>query len=95
MIIKSGVRIVRHQLTELNENPVEQEFSNSPDMMLNLNSERVSILSTPTLVENQVSLLAQTFIPDNSKLITLDMISLKIIWFLIQISQFLIWRKVF
>lgn len=89
------MRIVRHQLTKLNENPVEQEFSNSPDMMLNSNSKWVSILSTPTLVENQVSLLAQTFIPDNSKLISLDMISLKIMWFLIQISQVLIWRKVF
>lgn len=89
------MRIVRHQLTKLNENPVEQEFSNSLDMMLNSNSKWVSILSTPTLVENQVSLLAQTFIPDNSKLISLDMISLKIMWFLIQISQVLIWRKVF
>ena len=72
MISKSGARTVCHQLTELKENPVEREFSNSLDPMLNSNSEQVSILSTPTLAENQVSLSAQTFIPDNSKLISLD-----------------------
>ena len=73
LISKSGARTVCHQLTELKENPVEREFSNSLDPMLNSNSEQVSILSTPTLAENQVSLSTQTFIPDNSKLISLEL----------------------
>ena len=56
LIGKAGARTVRLQLTEHKENPVEREFSNSSDPMLNSNSERVSILSFPTLGENQVSL---------------------------------------
>ena len=65
LIGKSSARTVCHQLTELKENPVEREFSNSSDSMLNSNSERVSILSLPTLAENQVPLSEKIFISDN------------------------------
>ena len=42
--------------------------------MLNSNSERVSILSLPTLAENQVPLsdMNKIFISDNSKVISPD-----------------------
>ena len=73
LIGKAG-RTVRLQLTEHKENPVEREFSNSSDPMLNSNSEGVSILSLPTLAENQAPLsdMNKIFISDNSKLISPD-----------------------
>ena len=41
LIGKAGARTVRLQLSEHKENPVEREFSNSSDPMLNSNSERI------------------------------------------------------